>query len=311
MRKKNKGVLILIIVLVLLLAVYFGLRSWNVSQEEKEEAEQEAATVHVTDTAAEDIVSLKFNVGNGDLEFGKEDGRWYYTPDKDFPLQQSYPEDMAEAVGSITADRELTDGDALDAYGLDDPVYTVEYTDAEGNVTELLFGDMTGDDYYVMISGSDTVYTVSSSVIESLNYSLEDMAQLDDYPSIGSGNLVKEVITKNGKTTTYDSEDEEQAEDIAAVAGGLGAVTLSEAADYSVEDEDLDMYGLDEASRITVEATYTQITVEATYTQDDEEQLLTLYIGNEDGNGNRYVMLNDSRIVYLISDEICDNILNN
>ena len=88
MRKKNKGVLILIIVLVLLLAVYFGLRSWNVSQEEKEEAEQEAATVHVTDTAAEDIVSLKFNVGNGDLEFSKEDDKWYYTPDKDFPLQQ-------------------------------------------------------------------------------------------------------------------------------------------------------------------------------------------------------------------------------
>ena len=302
MRKKDKGVLILIIVLVLLLAVYFGLRSWNVSQEEKEEAEQEAATVHVTDTAAEDIVSLKFNVGNGDLEFSKEDDKWYYTPDKDFPLQQSYPEDMAEAVGSITADRELMDGDALDAYGLDDPAYTVEYTDAEGNVTELLFGDMTGDDYYAMISGSDTVYTVGGSVTDSLDYSLEDMAQLDDYPSIGSGNLVKEVITQNGVTTTYNSEDEDQAEDIAAVAGGLGAVTLSEAADYSVEDEDLDMYGLDEASRITVEATYTQ---------DDEEQLLTLYIGNEDGNGNRYVMLNDSRIVYLISDEICDNILNN
>lgn len=301
MRKKNKGVLILVLVLVLLLAVYFGLSAWNASQEEKEEAEQEAATVHVTDTAAENIVSLKFNVGNGDLEFSKEDDQWYYTSDKDFPLQQSYPEDIAEAVGSITADRELTDGDSLDAYGLDDPVYTVQYTDADGNVTELLFGDMTGDDYYVMISGSDTVYTVGSSVTESLNYSLEDMAQLDSYPSIGSGNLVKEVITQDGETTTYDSENEDQAEDIAAVAGGLGAVTLSEAADYSVEDENLGMYGLDEESRITVEVTYTQ---------DEEEQLLTLYIGNEDGNGNRYVMINDSRIVYLISDEICDNVLN-
>ena len=300
--RTKKGILVLSLALVLLLAVYLGLRAWNREEEERAKEEEEAAEIYVTDTDGGDIVSLKFNVGNGDLEFSKEDDKWYYTPDKDFPLQQSYPEDMAEAAGSITADRELTDGDSLDAYGLDDPAYTVEYTDAEGNVTELLFGDMTGDDYYVMISGSDTVYTVSSSVIDALNYSLEDMAQLDDYPSIGSGNLVKEVITQNGETTTYDSEDEDQAEDIAAVAGGLGAVTLSEAADYSVEDEDLDMYGLDEESRITVEATYTQ---------DDEEQLLTLYIGNEDGNGNRYVMINDSRIVYLISDEICDNILNN
>lgn len=301
MRKKNKGILILLAVLILLVAVYFGLRTWNAQQEEKAQEEQEAATVHVTDTSAEDIVSLKFNVGNGDLEFSKEDDQWYYTPDKDFPLQQSYPEDMAETVGSITAGRELTDGDSIDAYGLDEPAYTIEYTDADGNTTEFLFGDMTGDDYYVMLNGNDTVYTVNSSVIDPFNYTLDDMARLDDYPSIGSGNLVKEVITQNGETTTYDSEDEDQAEDIAAVAGGLGAVSLSEAADYSVEDEDLDVYGLDEDSRITVEATYTQ---------DDEEQLLTLYIGNEDGSGNRYVMLNDSRIVYLISDEICDNILN-
>lgn len=301
MRKKNKGILILLAVLILLVAVYFGLRTWNAQQEEKAQEEQEAATVHVTDTSAEDIVSLKFNVGNGDLEFSKEDDQWYYTPDKDFPLQQSYPEDMEETVGSITAGRELTDGDSIDAYGLDEPAYTIEYTDADGNTTELLFGDMTGDDYYVMLNGNDTVYTVNSSVIDPFNYTLDDMARLDDYPSIGSGNLVKEVITQNGETTTYDSEDEDQAEDIAGVAGGLGAVSLSEAADYSVEDEDLDVYGLDEDSRITVEATYTQ---------NDEEQLLTLYIGNEDGSGNRYVMLNDSRIVYLISDEICDNILN-
>ena len=301
MKKKNRGVLILLAALVLLLAAYFALRAWNAAQEKKEKERQEAAAVHVTETPADDIVSFQFNVGNGDLEFNKEHDRWYYTPDKDFPLKQSYPEDMASAAGSITADRELTDGDSATAYGLDDPAYTIEYTDADGNATKLLFGDMTGDDYYVMKSGDDTVYTVDSSVIDPFNHALDDMAQLDDYPSIGSGNLVKEVITENGGTTTYDSENDSQAEDIAAVAGGLGAVTLSDAADYSVEDEDLAMYGLDKESRITVEAVYTE---------DGEEQILTLYIGNEDGEGNRYVMMNDSRIVYLISDEVCSNILN-
>ena len=68
-----------------------------------------------------------------------------------------------------------------------------------------------------------------------------------------------------------------------------------------MEEEDLAGFGLDEAAGITVKAVYTQ---------DDEEQTLTLYIGKEDGEGNRYVMLNDSRILYLISDEICKNILN-
>ena len=146
-----------------------------------------------------------------------------------------------------------------------------------------------------------SVYTVASTVIDSLNYTLADIAQLDEYPSIGTGNLVKETITQNGETTVYDSADEDQEEDITAVAGGLGAVELSEAADYSVADEDLAGFGLDEAARITVEAVYTE---------EDEEETLTLYIGGEDGEGNRYVMINESRIVYLISDEICSNILN-
>ena len=299
--KKKKGMIILLAALVILLAVYLGLQAWNHSREEQEKEAEKAAEIHITDTDAEDIISLDFNVGNGDIELQKEDGAWIYTPDPDFPLDQSYPENIAFAVGKITADRELEDGDTLADYGLDDPVYTIEFTDSEGNVTDLSFGNMTGDDYYVTVGDTGTVYTVASSVLDDLNYTIDDMAQLDDYPAIGSGNLVKEVITQNGETTTYDSEDEDQSEDIAAVAGGLGAVTLGDAADYSVDDADLAGYGLDEASRITVEATYTE---------DDEEKVLTLYIGGENGDGDRYVMINDSRIVYLISDEICDNILN-
>lgn len=296
--KKKRSIFLLLGVLALLLIIYFALQALNTRKEEKSEEE---SNVQVTDIDPADITALRFDVGNGEMEFEKEDGAWYYTPDRDFPLAQSYPEDMTEALGKITADRELTDGDELADYGLEEPVYTVEVTSSDGKVTNIYFGNTTGDYYYVTVNDTGVVYTVSTTVIEDLNYTLDDMAQLDDYPSIGSGNLVREVITRNGETTTYDSENEDQEEDIAAVAGGLGAVTLSEAADYSVADEDLAGFGLDEGTRITVEATYTQ---------DDEEKVLTLYIGNEDGDGNRYVMMNDSRIVYLISTEVCDNILN-
>lgn len=299
--KKRKALFLLLGVLILLLAAYFALSYWNKGREEKEAEEAEASKIYVTDIGSDDITAISYNVGNGDMEFEKEDGTWYYTADRDFPLTQSYPENAAEAMGRLEADRELTDGDKLADYGLEDPAYTVQLTQSDGTVTDICFGNTTGDCYYVTAGDTGVVYTVSATVIEDLNYTLDDMAQLDEYPGIGSGNLVKEVITENGESTTYDSENEDQSEDIAAVAGGLGAVALSEAADYSVEDEDLAGYGLDEASRITVEATYTQ---------DEEEKVLTLYLGGEDGEGNRYVMLNDSRIVYLISDEICNNILN-
>lgn len=294
----KKAVPILIAVLAVLLIVYFGLQSWNKKQEEAEESEE---SIPVTELEQDMITAVSYDMGNGELAFEKQDDTWYYTEDKDFPLDQSYLKNIVEGMCAITADRKLEDGDTLADYGLEEPAYTVQLTDNDGNTTQIGFGDLTGDDYYVNVNGSGQVYTVVSTVLDDLQYTLDEMAQLDEYPSIGSGNLKKEVITENGETTTYDSENEDQTEDIAAVAGGLGAVTLSEAADYSVEDADLKEYGLDEESRITVEATYTK---------DEEEKVLTLYIGAEDGNGSRYVMMNDSRIVYLISTEICDNILN-
>ena len=298
---KNKGIFILAAVLVILLAVYFGLRAWNQNEEKQQEEAEKEAQIHVTDTESRDITAMSFDVGNGEMAFARTEGIWYYTPDEDFPLAQSYPEDMAAALGDITADRKLEDGDSLADYGLEEPVYTLSFTDADGDTTDLYFGNMTGENYYVTVGDAGTVYTVASTVIDPFNHILSDMAQLDEYPGIGSGNLVKETIKQNGETTVYDSANEEQEEDITAVAGGLGAVELSEAADYSVEEEDLAGFGLDEASRITVEVVYTE---------DDEEKTLILYIGGEDGDGNRYVMIDDSRIVYLISDEICDNILN-
>lgn len=299
MNKKKKRLLCLLLVLPLLLIVLALMKNYNRSQEEKQEAEEEAAKVYAAEIT--DVRSVTYRTESGEYTFEKEEDVWVYKQDPDFPLAQTYPEQIISTFGKLEAMRELKDGDDLEAYGLKDPAYTVKLTDAEGKETTLSIGNAVGEDYYLLNNTSEKIYTVSSSVTGTLQHTLEEMAQLDSYPNIGSGNLKKEVITRGDEVTIYDSENEDDAKNITAVAGGLGAVSLSSAADYSVEDKDLKGFGLDEASRITVEATYTK---------DDEEQVLTLYIGSEDGEGNRYVMMNDSRIVYLISVDVCDNILN-
>lgn len=296
--KKNKALLILLGVLIVLLAAYFALKAWNRQQAEKDE---ESDAVVVTQIDPAEIKAISYDIGDGERAFEKRDGTWIYTPDADFPLDQSVPETIAEDMGQLKADRELVDGDELADYGLEEPDYTVTLTEADGTVTEIKFGNTVDDYYYVSPDDSGTVYTVPSSAADNLSQSLNDMAQFDDYPSIGSGNLKKVVITSGETSTVYDSENEEQSEDISAIAGGLGTVALSEAADYSVADADRGNYGLDNASRTMVEVTYTE---------DNEDKTMTLYIGGEDGDGSRYVMMDDSRIVYLISDEICGNILN-
>lgn len=299
MEKKKKMLLPMLLILLLLVLVLALLQRHNQQQEEEQEAEKEASTIYITDIA--EIDSISYRTGDNEFTFEKEGDSWIYKQDPDFPLAQSYPEQIASTYGKLTAQRELEDGDELEDYGLTEPAYTIRLTDPDGNETGLKIGNAVDDAYYLLNESTEKIYTVSSAAATVLQHTLEEMAQLDTYPNIGSGNLKKEVITRGGETTTYDSENEDDAKNIAAVAGGLGAVTLSSAADYSVEDKDLAGFGLDEKSRTTVEATY--IT-------DEEEQVLKLYIGGEDGNGNRYVMMNDSRIVYLISAEVCKNILN-
>ena len=199
-QKKKKSMILLFAVLVVLVAAYFILQSWNKSQDKKEQAKEEAENIYITDI--DTITDIKYNIGSGDMEFTKEDGTWYVTADKDFPLAQSYPEQMADTFKKLKAERELKDGDSLEDYGLTEPVYTVSLTDGEGGETTLYYGNAAGDDYYVTVGDEGKVYTVSSTTISDLQYSLEDMAQLDTYPNIGSGNLKKEVITQGGQTTT-------------------------------------------------------------------------------------------------------------
>lgn len=299
MDKKKKQMLILLGILALLLAVLFGVKMMNQKQEEKLAEEEEAARIFITDM--ENVTGISYNTDDGEMTFQMEDESWNYVLDTEFPLDSYYPQLIADAFANLEAVRELENADEASTYGMDEPLYTVKLEDEEQGEEVLYFGASSGDDYYVMAETTGKIYTVNSEVITYLSYTLDEMADLDEYPSIGSGNLLKEEIISGGVSTVYDSENEDDAENIAAVAGGLGAATLSEVADYHVADEELESYGLDAASRITVNATYSE---------DGEEKVLTLYIGNDNGEESRYVMVNDSKIVYLIGSEICSNILN-
>lgn len=298
-QKKKKTLVCLAGILILLLFVYAGIIVFQDHQEQERKKETEAQKIYVTDLKG--ISDIQYDVGSGLIHLTKEDNVWYDGEDPDFPLAQSYPKQMEDTLEKLQAERKLEDGDTLEDYGLQDPVYTVNLTDTDGKKTTLYFGNTTGDSYYVTLDEKTEIYTVKNTVVTDLSYTMEEMAQLDAFPAIGSGNLKKVTILQNGKTTVYDSEKEEDETAIAAIAGGLGAVTLTDVAEYSAVQEDLAQYGLDEKSRITETVVYTR---------DTTEKELTVYLGKEDGNGARYLMLSDSKIVYRVESEKCRNMLN-
>lgn len=334
MEKRTRTLCLLVGAVVLLLVAYFGIRGFNKNQEKKAEKEAKASEIYLT--KMEDVTEIRYNIGNGEQVFVKESDsdNWEVEAQPDFPLAQTYPEQIASDFGTLKAERELKDADQLSDYGLEDPVYTVELSDSKGNTHQISIGNVTGDTYYATVDDSQTVYTVSAAVTEDLQYSLEEMAQLDQVPSIGSGNLVEEAITKAGSQTTYSADNKDDSEAVATVIGGLGALTLDTVENYTVQPEELASYGLDEGNRTQVDAVYSTSTDSdagetdeaepATSDFDSEnsdtgnsdsdtsgkEKTYTLYIGTQAEDGTTYVMPKGSGIVYKVTATVCKNILN-
>ena len=267
--KKYKSLVILLTVLVVLVVAYVVTGQLKKKSAEKENEQKQIAVLDMSD-----ITSIQYTNGTNTMSFIKEGGTWYSESDKEFPLQQSSLKTMAETFGTLSANRELTDGDTLADYGLEEPQYTITLKDADGEQQNIYTGNAAGEDYYMTVGDKEKIYTVDYSVVNAMNFDLDSMLQKDTFPSIGADNIKKVTITKVGETTEYDADNSDQSDDITAIGGGLGAAYFVDCVDYSVQADELAQYGLDEAQRTTVTVVYTD--------SDDKEQTFILYVGGRD-----------------------------
>lgn len=296
--KKYKSLIILLAVLVVLVVAYVVTGQLKKKSAEKENEEKQIAVLDMSD-----ITSIQYTNGTDTMWFIKEDGTWYSESDKEFPLQQSSLKTMAETFGTLSANRELTDGDTLADYGLEEPQYTIMLKNADGEEQNIYIGNAAGEDYYMTVGDKEKIYTVDYSVVNAMNFDLDSMLQKETFPSIGSDNIKKVTITKAGETTEYDADNSDQSDDITAIGGGLGAAYFVDCVDYSVQADELAQYGLDEAQRTTVTVVYTD--------SDDKEQTFTLYVGGRDeSDAYNYVQMDGSKMVNTMTKETVNNILN-
>ncbi len=287
--RQKKSMIMLIMVLIVLLVVYAALSQWNKKTEEKEAME----TVQLVEE--DSLSTFRYTDGQTTMSFIKENNIWYYKEDKEIPMSQNTVEHLSQMVTGLTAVRELKNPDALEDYGLKEPAYTIWYTAGEEDVP-VYIGNMTGENYYVSVGDTGKVYTITNELVQSLKFDLSEMVEHDTVPNISSGNLVKVEVGGNAEDAVYETEDE-----LAELAGGFGVLSFTNCADYHVTDDNLGSYGLDEGSRITVSATYTDA-------DSKDEQIFTVYIGSEATDGaNRYVMKEGSKMVYLVGKEVVSN----
>ena len=90
------------IVFVALICIYMWVRAWNQSEQA-----QANTMIRITDTEGDKIKKIALNIENGELNFEKENGVWYDALDHDIPINQSIMNEIADTVGSISANRNL------------------------------------------------------------------------------------------------------------------------------------------------------------------------------------------------------------
>lgn len=176
---KKKQILILASVLAALAVVYGALSFANKKAEEEEKAQEESQVVQVTDL--EEIVSFSYEAPEQEaLHFEKKEDDWVCTDDEKLELEQTYPNEIANAFSSLTASRKMEEIDAMEDYGLAEPAYTVTLRPKDGKEVTFYIGDAVGEEYYLQVKGEDAVYTVASSVAGTLGHSLEDMKKVEE-----------------------------------------------------------------------------------------------------------------------------------
>ena len=326
-QKKTLFLLVgIIVVLAVILAVVTAVRRSNEERAAEEEAAQDAASV-ITETEAS-YSALSYDNGTATLSFQlDESGKWVWADDPEFPLDDSTIQSILTLLTNLKPQQTITDGDTLEAYGLDQPVATLTATKPDGGTLTIALGNTTtdGNSYYMLMNGQESpVYIISNSLYTEMTKTIYDMCDLPDLPDLTEENI--QSVTIEGAASTLlrpinreTSTDEETGEETVSVtwaAGGEdvtgnadtasllaepGALTLTKCVDYKPTDEAAELCGFDDPL-----ATVTVLYLDET----GQEQTLVLTFGSENlDQTGYYVQLGEDSTIYQMDTSSVDTIL--
>ena len=121
------------IVLAVALAAVLIYKSRSAAAAEEAEAQAQADAVI---TQEQEYNALSYYNSSATLSFTLDEaGSWVWADDPTFPLNQTTVTAIVDLLTSLTPQQTITEGDTLEAYGLDDPELTIWLHQAAGTVS--------------------------------------------------------------------------------------------------------------------------------------------------------------------------------
>jgi uncharacterized ParB-like nuclease family protein len=280
--KKGKRLLLLIAVIAVFIAGALALKSMNAAREAADKAAATEEKPVVLSVDKNSLMEISYTNGEETLRFTKAEDHWQYASDPAFPLNESKVTAMADALSSLTASRKVADTlDQAEEYGLKTPSCTVAVVMADGTKQTLYFGDKNTvtNDTYAYVDGSQTVYTVASSVTSNFSSKLYGLIADEAFPTIDASsisNVTYAALDKNLKLSYFPQSSDKSyssmytwfsvGEDgslapldddkISTYFGTITGIAPTGTVDYDATGDELAAYGLDvPAATITVDYT--------------------------------------------------------
>lgn len=213
MEKQKKQFIVVLILLVVAVAAYLILHVYNDKKEAKEEAEEDADTITITDFDTDDVTAFSYQLNGETLSFTKDGDNWLYDGDTSLDLDEDSITSMLSAVSNLTTEEALEEYDSLSDYGQDTPSNTITVTTADGTIT-LLAGNQNEitNSYYMMTGDSDTVYLISTDLNSTFSSAVDDLIAEEEETETEEPEEATETVSEDTTEEAVLEETTETAE---------------------------------------------------------------------------------------------------
>lgn len=338
MKKKTqvRNLILIIVAFVLLICGYLVLMKSTATDDTEEETEDSFV---VTTVEESDIQKIIYTIDDTEIELDLKGEEWVTPTDETCPVNEYTVDAMLSVLKEVKATRKIKKKDIdVESFGLEVPEKVIHFTLKDGTEMTYTLGALNSvvDKYYFQMSGDENVYMIDTTMYNTFDYDLLELAEVEEYPSIGNQDIADFLVTMDGKTLYFvdakdaahkknDSEipkcvwkygedkdnlkkvDSTYAEELIQAIIGL---TNAECVTYNKTEKDVKKCGLDQPS-MTLVVNYTKMqTSETEETEDSTEvadaeiidESYTVYVGGVDEeSGEYYVNMEGSDAIYTMN----------
>ena len=312
------GVLVVLAVLIVLILS-------SRYRDNRKEDPLSGGSIHTAEEGSNDYTSLTYFNGSTTLAFHRDEaGKWIWSHDETFPLDDSHVISVVNALTTLSPQQTLSTVESLEDCGLTQPSASFSAKRGDGSSISLSFGNTTtdGKSYYALMNGAESpVYIFSGELMELMQMPIYDMYDLPKMPALTADRIQKITVQgppaeegetqlrqsitaaeNNGERTwDLDGRDVTSSARVQGLLEDLAALEIEKCVVYRPSAKALEICGFT-APAANLWANYT--------TDTDLTENIQLTVGGLTMDGeSRYVRLNGEKTIFRVDTDLLDPLM--